>query len=201
MSGMAFLLLPFILHLASGESPVARQPEPARLGGQFLVATTRLDDPPFAQSVIYMIEHNSQGAMGLIINRPMRKVAFSKLLPKEDRQKLDLAGEVQVYFGGPVELNQGFLLHSTDVMLEGSRQIGDGVAISAGPAMLRAIAAGRGPKQYIFALGYAGWRASQLEGEIAEGSWITAKAEASIVFAAEPSQTWQRLVDQRILRM
>ena len=167
------------------------------LAGRLLVASEKMSDPRFQKTVIYMIEHDRDGAMGLIVNVPMGRVPAAKLF---DRLGLDgdgIEGEIEVYFGGPVDPERGFLLHSTDVLLEGSVRVDERVALTAHPEMLLAIARGDGPAQSVFTLGYAGWGPGQLESELARDGWFVIPADLSLVFAPDPAKTWERAAARR----
>ncbi|MBI4455678.1 MAG: YqgE/AlgH family protein [Acidobacteria bacterium] len=197
-----FLLLALmVVGILPGGTPIAKTPAPTALRGHLLVATSQLRDPPFAGSVIYIVEHSTEGAMGLIVNQPLRKVSVSEFLPQRSIKTPDDAYKLLVYFGGPVELNLGFILHSADVRVKNSRVIAKGVAMTMDPTMLHSIAQGKGPKKYIFILGYAGWRAKQLEAEIMRGLWFTAEADPSAVFAEDPARTWKRMMDKHVFRL
>jgi putative transcriptional regulator len=167
------------------------------LAGRLLVASEKMGDPRFQKTVIYMIEHSRDGAMGLIINVPMGVVPAAKLFNRLGMDGDGLEGEVEVYFGGPVDPERGFLLHSTDVLLRGSVLVDERVALTARPEMLRAIARGEGPAQSVFTLGYAGWGPSQLESELARHDWFVIPADMSLVFAPDPAKSWERAAARR----
>ena len=167
------------------------------LAGRLLVATEKMGDPRFQKTVIYMIEHSRDGAMGLIVNVPMGAVPAAKLFKRLGLDGDGVEGEIEVYFGGPVEPDRGFLLHSTDVLLRGSVLIDERVALSAHPKLLLAIARGEGPAQSVFTLGYAGWGPSQLESELARRDWFVIPADMSLVFAPDPAKSWERAAARR----
>ncbi len=167
------------------------------LAGRLLVASEKMSDPRFQKTVIYMIEHSPSGAMGLIVNVPMGAVPAAKLFDRLGLDGDDIEGEIEVYFGGPVDPERGFLLHSTDVLLRGSVPVDARVALTARPEMLRAIARGDGPAQSVFTLGYAGWGPSQLESELARDDWFVIPADMSLVFAPEPAKSWERAAARR----
>ena len=170
-----------------------RAPEDS-LAGQLLVAAEDLRDPNFSETVIYMVEHSPDGAMGLVVNVPLGQVAMSELLGHLGLEIDKAEGSLEVHYGGPVDQGRAFFLHSTDVMFDESVQVDDDVALTARPDMLRALARGEGPKQSLFALGYAGWGPGQLESELARDSWVVIPAENSLVFAEDPQESWKRAI-------
>jgi putative transcriptional regulator len=168
--------------------------EPRRLTGQLLVAAPGLGDPNFAHSVVYMVAHGDGGALGVIVNQPVKSVAFSELFDLMQVEHEDLTGTLNVHFGGPVEPRVGFVLHSRDMMLDENETIAGDVAITTDPRMLEAIATGQGPRSYVFMLGYAGWGPFQLDMEIANGDWLVIPSDPDLVFAPDPAKTWERAV-------
>ena len=160
------------------------------LDGQLLVAMPGMADARFERAVIYVCAHSADGAMGIILNQPARKVTFSELLVQLDVIAEDDAirlpprvGSVPVIKGGPVETGRGFVLHSADYFVDGSTlPIDNGISLTATIDILRAIAAGNGPDRAILALGYAGWSAGQLETEIQGNGWLNCPADQAIVF-------------------
>ena len=169
------------------------------LAGRLLVASEKMNDPRFAKTVIYMVEHDASGAVGLVVNVPMGAVPASVLFERLGLEATGLPGEIEVYFGGPVDPGRGFLLHSTDVVLNDSILVDGRVALTAQPKMLRAIARGEGPAQSVFTLGYSGWGPGQLESELARDAWFVIPADMSLVFAANPAQSWDRAAARRSL--
>ncbi len=169
------------------------------LAGRLLVASEKMNDPRFDKTVIYMVEHNASGAMGLVVNVPLGAVPVSVLFERLGLEETGVSGEIDVYFGGPVDPGRGFLLHSTDVLLKDSILVDGRVALTAQPKMLRAVARGEGPAQSVFALGYSGWGPGQLESELARDTWFVLPADMSLVFAANPAQSWDRAAARRSL--
>ncbi len=162
------------------------------LAGQFLVASPRIGDARFARSVILIVTHSEEGAMGLVVNRSYGEGSLTALLAGFGVKDAERSERVRLHYGGPVEPGRGFVLHSTDYVGPSTQAVDSGVALSTGKDVLEAIAAGRGPRQAVFIIGYAGWGAGQLEGEIAQGDWLTAPVDARLVFTADPDQVWQR---------
>lgn len=164
------------------------------LAGQLLIAMPEMGDPRFERAVIYLCAHSSDGTMGLIVNKPAPHIDFADLL-----HQLDIPGtppDDPVRFGGPVEMTRGFVLHSEEYQTEDSTlPLAHGLALSSSLDVLHAIAAGRGPAQALFALGYAGWGAGQLEAEIARNDWLTAPANPEILFGIEDELKWRAALD------
>jgi putative transcriptional regulator len=159
------------------------------LTGQLLVATQLISGSCFQKSVVYVFQHNDEGAMGLVINQPLEHVSFNSLL---DSKSAEAATDIQipVYFGGPVEKTRGFVLHSSDYFSETSLVRHGDIAITASSSILNDMAAGRGPKHSMLCVGYAGWQTGQLEGEIAENSWLTVPSTPALIFSTEDDLKW-----------
>ncbi|MFB3134816.1 MAG: YqgE/AlgH family protein, partial [Rhodospirillales bacterium] len=164
------------------------------LAGQLLVATQKLGDPRFAHTVIYIVDHDARGAMGLIVNRAYGVGPLDKLLKGFGIEDGDVAGTIRLHYGGPVDTGQGFILHSADYEGPGTRVVNKEVAITTKLGVLKAIAKGEGPKRSLFALGYAGWGPGQLEGEIARDDWVTAPADQDLIFSDDLESTWDRAI-------
>ena len=160
------------------------------LSGQLLVAMPSMADPRFEKSVIYICAHNSDGAMGLLVNRPFESLSFSELL---GQLKIDLNDEmspVRVMFGGPVEQGRGFVLHSPDYIQDASLLVDKNVVLTATVEILQAIADGFGPKNYLLALGYAGWDAGQLDSEIKNNGWLSVASDHDLIFGRDSESKW-----------
>jgi putative transcriptional regulator len=163
---------------------------PGYLDGQMLIATPAMSDERFMRSVIYICAHSSEGAMGIIVNRPASNIKFPELLVKlrviPQAELIDVSSRqdnVKVMKGGPVEAERGFVLHSADFFIENSTlPIDDGICLTATLDILKAIAKGDGPQNAILALGYAGWAPGQLESEIQENGWLHCAADSELIF-------------------
>jgi putative transcriptional regulator len=169
------------------------------LTGHLLIAVPEMKDPNFAKTVVYLVEHNRLGALGLVVNEPMGEVPIDLLLGerKAESSKSEPAGAgpgVLVHYGGPVERRKPFILHSTDVMPEGSVRVDKKVAFSRDRKLLRAVIGGMGPRHLVYALGYAGWAPGQLESEIKRGGWYVIDWDASLVFGTDHAAKWQRAI-------
>ncbi len=159
--------------------------------GKLLIAMPDMGDPRFDKSVIYICAHSEEGAMGLIVNKPQPKLRFSKLLEQLEIPQYGEARDVRVHYGGPVENTRGFVLHTTDYRSEMSTLDVDGhIGMTGTLDVLQEIAAGEGPKTSLLALGYAGWGAGQLEGEIAQNGWLTCDPTDAIVFGRANEHKW-----------
>ena len=161
------------------------------LTGKLLIAMPDMSDPRFAKTVIYMCSHSDDGSMGLIINKPQTKVGFGQLLEQLEIPKTKDASNVPVYFGGPVEQQRGFVLHSPDYTTqEGTLHVDEDFCMTATLQILEDMAIGKGPTVSLLALGYAGWGPGQLEYEIGQNGWLTCHASAEIVFGNDTGCKW-----------
>jgi putative transcriptional regulator len=170
------------------------------LDGQLLIAMPVMGDPRFERSVIYLCAHSPDGAMGIMVNRPVGSIDFPELLvqlniiDKDEQIKLpETAETLKVLRGGPVDTGRGFVLHSSDFYLENATlRIDAGICLTATVDILKAIANGSGPKHAILALGYAGWRAGQLEAEIQGNGWLHCDADQDLVFGNDVEEKYAR---------
>ena len=188
--GMAGLLLAVLAFCLPVQPVRAETGQDAFLKGQLLVASPGMVDPNFAKTVVYMVEHDDLGAMGLVINRPLGEVPLRELLEGLGEQGSESDDAISVYSGGPVEPKRGFVLHSSDVLLDDSIAVDEALAVTSKPEILKSIAEGKGPERAIFLLGYAGWAPGQLEAEIAAGAWESVPADEAIVFDEADSEKW-----------
>ncbi len=148
---------------------------------QFLLAMPGLAGTYFGGTITYLCEHNADGAMGLIVNRPVPDVRLGELF---DQLDIDGPGhrDTIVLEGGPVKTDRGFVLHSDDLMLDSSLRLEDGLGLSTAREMLAAIADNQGPEQFLICVGYAGWGPGQLEQELGENAWLSCPASQEILF-------------------
>jgi putative transcriptional regulator len=172
---------------AAGEAPGETS-----LTGQVLIAMPSLQDPRFAQSVIYMCAHTADGAMGIVINRPLMQPSFEDLLKQLEVAPVPPARTIRLCSGGPVDNARGFVLHSADWTGEGSLRVNQDMALTASLDVLKAIAKGGGPLHGLLALGYAGWGPGQLDDEIQQNAWLSAPADAELLFDGAPDTAWRR---------
>ena len=149
-------------------------------------------DERFQRTVIYMCAHSANGAMGIVINKPIPGLSFAEVLKQLQIDTKPLIGEFPILYGGPVETGRGFVLHSGDY--EGSDStlpVSEDISLTATLDILRALAEGRGPKQALFALGYAGWAPGQVETEFQRNGWLHCKADPTLVFGVDPEAKWR----------
>lgn len=160
------------------------------LKGKILIAMPGMTDARFEKAVMVVIEHNPEGAMAIMINKPLDAVHFDDLLDQlEIPHTADALQDYPVYFGGPVDIGRGFVLHTKDFMLSHSTEF-DPIAVTTSVDMLEKIAAGQGPKESIFCIGYAGWTASQLDEEIKENAWLYAPLQPELLFSLPFEKRW-----------
>lgn len=161
------------------------------LAGQILIAMPGMADPRFDRSVILICAHSDDGAMGLIVNKPLADMSFAGLL---EQLKIPVAPEgrdIRVFAGGPVERGRGFVLHSPDWRAEkATMTVPGGFGMTATTDILEALAKGGGPDKALLALGYSGWGPGQLEAEIARNDWLTSSAPEGLVFSVETAGKW-----------
>ncbi|MEX0695509.1 MAG: YqgE/AlgH family protein [Rhodospirillales bacterium] len=162
------------------------------LTGRFLIAMPSMQDDRFQQTLIYMCAHGPEGAMGLVVNKPLDSISFPDLLEQLDIHVPPAGEGIEVLFGGPVETGRGFVLHSPDYMHDATMVVDDGVALTATVDVLRAIAEGSGPRQRLLALGYAGWASGQLDAEIKANGWLSVDADPNLLFDTALANKWER---------
>ncbi|RLQ87464.1 YqgE/AlgH family protein [Notoacmeibacter ruber] len=166
------------------------------LEGKFLIAMPDMADERFSRTVILVCAHSEEGAMGIVINRA-QEIGFADLISQigliDDDEAIHLPAEARkmiVRDGGPVDRSRGFVLHSDDYTLSSSLDVSGGLRLTATVDVLRAISDGSGPEKAIMALGYAGWGAGQLEGEIAQNGWLVADAPSELIFDRPLEEIW-----------
>jgi putative transcriptional regulator len=175
-----------------------RDPVLDSLAGRLLVATPELQDPNFRETVVYMIHHDENGAMGLVVNRVLGSGPLDDLLERLGIDaEVEADVEVEVHYGGPVEAGRGFMLHTPDYRSEDTTVVSGLAALTVTPEILRDIATGKGPRRSLFALGYAGWLPHQLEDELAVGAWVVVEADEMLLFDHQNDTKWQRAFDRR----
>lgn len=162
------------------------------LTGQLLVAMPGMADPRFARSVVFLCAHSPEGAMGIVVNRRLDNVSFADIAGQVGIDPDEIAAELPVHFGGPVEPARGFVLHSADHVSESSLVVDGRFALTATIEMLKTVARGEGPKHRLLALGYAGWAPGQLDAEIQANGWLVVPADPELVFSSDNDGKWTR---------
>ncbi len=195
---VATALLALAPMICAGASQAAEQGAPApSLAGRLLVATPGMSDPRFVGTVIYMVRQGDNGALGLVVNRPLAEVPLAKLLTELGLDAAGATGSIRIHYGGPVEQARGLVLHTTDYVGQSTVPVKGSMALTSEPEVLQALAAGRGPRRSLFSLGYAGWAPGQLEAEIDAGAWVTVPADEALVFDDDYAGKWRRAISRR----
>ena len=165
------------------------------LEGKLLIAMPGMPDPRFEKSVIFMCAHSAQGAMGLIINKPVEGISFLELMEKFAIDVTSGQLDTPVLFGGPVSMDRGFVLHSADYgTADTTLHVTNEISLTATTDILKAIAEGHGPAQSLLALGYSGWGEGQIESEILANGWIHCDADPALIFGADHEAKWQTAI-------
>jgi putative transcriptional regulator len=148
----------------------------------FLIAMPSMADPHFSKTLTYICEHNDQGALGLVVNRPIDmtlKALFDRLSMQMRDQK---SADAPIYFGGPVQTDRGFVLHAPTGDWQSTLRVRDIIGLTTSKDILEAVGRGEGPDKLLVTLGYAGWSAGQLEHELSQNAWLTVEARDGIIF-------------------
>ncbi|MGB5484224.1 YqgE/AlgH family protein [Parasphingorhabdus sp.] len=163
--------------------------EPVVFSGQFLLATPGMADPRFARSVVAICSHDESGTLGINIGETVEGISFHDILRQFDIDPAE-APDRQVFLGGPMETQRGFILHSLDINMLDTLQVGDRWGLSSSIDMLGAIAKGRGPKEWTIALGYSGWGEGQLEGELTQNGWSIVEGSPDWLYETRSGDKW-----------
>jgi putative transcriptional regulator len=161
------------------------------LANHFLIAMPTLEDPNFSQTVTYLCEHNDDGALGIVINRPSG-LTMADLLPHIGIDATEgVDGDRAVYIGGPVQPERGFVIHYPLGEWDACMPVDDQVGVTTSQDILEAIGRGEGPDRYLVALGYAGWSGGQLEEEMGQNAWLSGPADPDVMFERASGERWQ----------
>ncbi len=197
--GLAF----FVLAVFTSQLALAGELDDRQhaLVGQLLVASPSMADPRFVEAVILMVQHSSQGALGLVINKPALDIGLDQIV--EEFGYVDAVSDntARVHFGGPVEPNQIFVVHSSDYSSDSTISITEAIGISGDQRALLDTFGGNGPREFIIVMGYSGWGAGQLENEIARDDWEIAAADLNIIFDADYGTKWLRAFRLRLIEL
>jgi putative transcriptional regulator len=175
--------------MAAAAPDTTHMADESYLSNQFLVAMPGLEDNNFSHSVTLLCEHSDKGALGLIINRPT-DLRLSEMLDQMGVEHNQLPGDPIVYWGGPVQPERGFVVHSAPGVWDSTLKLADDLYITTSRDVLGAIGRGEGPQRYMVALGYAGWGEGQLESEIMSNSWLNTPVDSGVLFGTPAPQRW-----------
>jgi putative transcriptional regulator len=164
------------------------------LKNHLLIAMPQLGDSWFEGTVTYLCEHNEEGAMGLVLNKPL-KVSLDDICQQLDIDRLP-GIDPAILAGGPVSREHGFILHRQQGQWDSTLNVEEEAHLTSSKDILKAIAAGDGPRNYRMALGYAGWDAQQLDEELKQNSWLTVEASSELLFATQPEDLYRSALNQ-----
>lgn len=159
--------------------------------GQCLVAMPGIGDARFEQAVIYVCAHTQEGAMGLTINRPIKEISFNNLLSQLHMEPTPLAKQPPILAGGPVDVVRGFVLHSPEYVSEATLPMGNLTSLTVTTEIIRDISKGTGPQKFLITLGYASWKAGQLEEEIKQNAWLPVNSSDELLFEHPLEHRWK----------
>jgi putative transcriptional regulator len=157
----------------------------------FLISMPAMTDPHFAKTLTFICEHNEHGALGVVVNRPIDMTLQTLLEQIEIAPYIDAAKQIPVHYGGPVQIDRGFVLHAPAGSWQSTLQVGETIGLTTSKDILQAVARGEGPPQMLVTLGYAGWAPGQLEHELAQNAWLTVAADPRILFETPAEQRYQ----------
>ena len=199
------------ISLLNNDNGVAQEPKNylkgkfyASVKGHFLIATEKMKDDRFSNTVIIMLESNENGAWGLTINKPLGKMPIALLIDpslntSEEREEL-FKINIPIFWGGPVEQKEIFVLHSNEYKSETTKKYGK-ISISQDYNILFDIAKNKGPKKSLVILGYSGWGDGQLEGEMERDHWILSDIDLDITFDEEIKKKWNRAIKNSFIKI
>jgi putative transcriptional regulator len=169
----------------------------ASLAGQLLIAAPTMGDPRFVHTVILLLRQDDTGAFGIVLNHPIEQRSVASLLAAAGDHTPGLEGSLEVFAGGPVQPELGFVVHSSDYHNAATLVVGSEAAMTADKQILRDIGHHKGPKKALFAFGYAGWGPGQLEGEIANHDWFTTTGDPKLIFDYDRGNLWNESMARR----
>ena len=165
------------------------------LKGKLLIAMPNMRDPRFEKAVVFLCDHDSEHAFGLIVNKPLADVGISEVLEKMELEGDDATGAGPVYFGGPVGMDRGAVLHTLDYRVDGTVEVAPDLGLTLSREIVVDLVSSRRtsppPRRHLFTIGYAGWSAGQLETELAANAWAHTSADHALIFAADPDRSWE----------
>ena len=174
-----------------------QEPDFPSLAGQVLIASPNMGDPRFQRTVILIVRHNKQGAFGITINRPVGEHSLACLLEMLGERDPSAEGAVQIFAGGPVQPEVGFVIHSAEYIRDDTIAINGIVAVTSSADVLRDMSHHKGPRKSLVAFGYAGWAPGQLEAELARDDWSTTEADSKLIFEVSRDRVWESAMARR----
>jgi putative transcriptional regulator len=165
---------------------------PESLAGQLLVAMPGVADPRFDKAVLLLCMHSAQGSFAIGINRPMINLNFAEMWQQMGQDAVTSPTDIPLLAGGPLEADRGFVVHSPDLLRDGTLRISEDIALSATIEVLQHVAGGNGPAKALVCMGYAGWGPGQLETELQHSDWLLMPADDDLVFDANFDTKWHR---------
>ena len=167
------------------------------LAGQLLIASPAIRDPHFDHAVILVVRHNEDGAMGIVINMPTEERPLANILEMVGEKDTNVTGKVQLFAGGPVQPELGFVIHSSDYRGPGTIDVNERVLMTSNSRILRDIGNNKGPRKTLIAFGYAGWAAHQLDDELRRRVWFTTPADVNLIFDENREKLWESAYARR----
>ena len=164
---------------------------------QFLVAMPGMGDGHFSRSVAYVCQHNEEGALGIVINRPSDMLLGDIMGQMDIEVKSEVAKNCSVFYGGPVQPERGFVIHATSGHhWESTLRVTDSISLTTSRDILESIGQGNGPDTFLIALGYCGWGEGQVEQEMIENSWLSVPSQTDILFNVPSARRWEAAANQ-----
>ena len=163
------------------------------LSNNFLISMPHVNDPVFKKSLIYICNHDKDGAMGLIINKPISSLKLNQEVDSilKETNLFKIQPTPDVYFGGPVDLNMGIILHPLDYITKKTIKISNQLGVTSDSKIINDIIKGNGPSMFRFSIGYAGWSNGQLEEEFSNGDWLMLPSKLDVIFTMPDEQKWE----------
>ncbi len=198
LPALATLALPALL--AGAVAPTMPEPTapaaPPSLTGQLLIASPEMRDPRFDHAVVLVVKHDRDGALGIVINKPVGERPLAELLEALGEKRAGDA-KVPLFVGGPVQRDVMLVVHSAEYHVSGTLDVDARLAVTGDPQVLRDMAGNSGPQKSLLAFGYAGWGAGQLDAEMAHNVWFTAPEDPALVFDADRDKVWDLAMARR----
>jgi putative transcriptional regulator len=186
-----------VTFLSAAQPCCSQTPVDDSLAGQLLIASPTIRDPRFNHAVILVVRHNQDGAMGIVINMPTEERPLANVLEMVGEKDTNATGKVQLFAGGPVQPELGFVIHSSDYRGSGTIDVNQHVLMTSNSRILRDIGNNKGPKKSLIVFGYAGWAARQLDDELRRRVWFTTPADVNLIFDENREKLWDSAYARR----